>query len=326
MNINFVLYAYMYMCIALLIYSIVYTSKASITKKMNYRRSFYWQEKIHKQMINIQNHHEVEKKHNQLLKRKLIKTKELLAYVDALESMNQDDTFQQYLKEISSTLLTLSTKYAKVDNMNKTILSYMITQYSIFNESQKRSLIKILLGYLENSNLYTREYVFNAIYTMGNVDGVERALQIMNDYHYFHHKKMISNGLVTFQGSHHELMARLCSHFYDWNENIMISVIDYISTVHGPYQKKFQTLLTSPSMSIEIKIAIIRYFHKNRYDPILPILYQLMENPNTDINIIIVIATTLSSYPCQKTYEILKKQYVITTGMYDIMLLIHWCY
>lgn len=305
MNINLILYAYMYICIALLVYSIIYTSKATLTRKMNHRRSLYWQKSISRQLTFIQEKKPVEKKHYKKLKRKLMKTKELLSYVDALESFYQDDVFQKYLHDISPTLLTLSIKYINLDNMNKTIFAYMITQYPIFD--QNYSLIQTLLGYLENSTLYTREYVLDAIYALGSVDGVERALQMMNDYNYFHHKKMISTGLVTFRGNHEELMKRLCHHFYDWNENIMVSVVEYMSKMNAQYQEELLSLLTSQSISIEIKLAILRYFRKNHYDAVLPVLYDFMENKDTDINMVIVSASTLESYPCQKTYEVLKK-------------------
>ena len=109
-------------------------------------------------------------------------------------------SFEIYLQNIFVTQQTLALKYAKKDSMSRAFL--LISYLSIHRVMEMKfvPIMRILISYLDDSTIYCRENVLNALCALGNIQAVENALQILNDNHWFHHKKLLSDGLATFSG------------------------------------------------------------------------------------------------------------------------------
>ena len=306
-SINALIYIYMLICFSLLLYNIIYIIKSYISKKLMKKRSFYWKGEILKQISFLQKQENVEESHLRKLERKLSKTEELIAYVDALDSLNEHDTFEIYLQNTFVAQQTLALKYAKKDSMNRAFFAYTISKYPSCNGEKFRPIMRILISYLDNSTVYCRENSLKALCALGNIQAVENALQILNDYHWFHHKKLLSDGLATFRGDKEKLMEVLWKHINDWDENIMISVVQFITICGGQYQEVFFPMLLSDNTSIEIRLGIMRYYRRYFYEPVREILYSFLQDDNIDENLIIVAAIVLDRYPGEETIDILKE-------------------
>lgn len=306
-SINALIYIYMLICFSLLLYNIIYIIKSYISKKLMKKRSFYWKGEILKQISFLQKQENVEESHLRKLERKLSKTEELIAYVDALDSLNEHDTFEIYLQNTFVAQQTLALKYAKKDSMNRAFFAYTISKYPSCIGEKFRPIMRILISYLDNSTVYCRENSLKALCALGNIQAVENALQILNDYHWFHHKKLLSDGLATFRGDKEKLMEVLWKHINDWDENIMISVVQFITICGGQYQEVFFPMLLSDNTSIEIRLGIMRYYRRYFYEPVREILYSFLQDDNIDENLIIVAAIVLDRYPGEETIDILKE-------------------
>lgn len=306
-NVNILIYSYILICISLLLYNVIHIIKSNISKNIMQKNSFYWRNEILKQISFLEKENKVEQRHLKKMEKRLVKTKELIAYIDALDSLNEHDTFKIYLQSTFITQQNLAFKYAKKDSMNRAFFAYIISRYPPCNGDVFRPMMKILISYLDNSTVYCRENVLNALYSLGNVQAVENALQILNDRHLFHHKKLLSDGLAIFRGDKEKLMEILWKHIHDWDENIMISVVQFITICNGEYQEIFLPILLSNDTNIEIRLAIMRYYRRHFYEPVRKILYSFLKDDNIDENLVIVAALVLDKYPGEETVDILNK-------------------
>lgn len=160
---------------------------------------------------------------------------------------------------------------------------------------------------MDNSTIYCRENVLQAFYSLGSIKAVESALKIINDNKWFHHKILISNGLMNFNGDKEKLAEILWSKLKEWNENLMSSIIQFITNISEKFKEPFLKTLKSKNITLEIRLEIIRYFRTHIFDPVKPLLLKYLKNQKSiDENISIVSAVVLEKYPGEETISVLK--------------------
>lgn len=307
-NMDIVIYGYMFICFSLLVYNLLYIFNSKRRKKKTKKEAECWKLDIKKQCDLLMDGKEVEKSHLEKIERRIKKTRQLLSYLTALESINDEEDITIYLQSIYQVQQSLAIEYGKKDSMNRGFYAYVISKFSYVTNDSFTPMIEILLSYFDNSTVYCRENVLHALYALGNIKAVESALQILNDNDWFHHEKLLSDGLATFKGDKDKLFNSLWSHYDDWNEKIILSIINSITLCSIQFNEIFLPLLKSNSTSLEIRLAILRYYRKNVYQPAREVIYNFFENiDETDVNIIIVASFVLDHYPGSKTIEYLKK-------------------
>lgn len=305
-NVVTLMYGYLFICFSLLVYNIFYIINLRFTKKHQLKHILFWQDKINEQFTYLENHHQIESIHYKLLINRLTKTKELLAFIDALEKLKDNNLFNKYIDNMHAIWQVLALKYAKKDNMNKAFFAHVIATYPPKSENEFSPIIQILLTYFDNSTIYCRENVLNALYALANAQAIENTLQIFNDNQWFHHQKLLADGLTKFKGNKEELMAKLWRHLDDWNENIIVSVVQFINQCDGPYQDVFLPILASEKTSLEIRLAIIRYYRRHVFLPAQELLYNFLSDPDTNESLTIVAAFALDQYKTEQTIKLLK--------------------
>ena len=166
-------------------------------------------------------------------------------------------------------------------------------------------LYDLLLSYLEDSSVYCRENVLKALYASGNVQALYNMLSRMEEYRIFHHRKLITDGLITFKGDKKALAEILWSHMDMFGENMKVAIINFITATQEDYGEEFMKALQKKHQNIEVTLSLIRYYRRHYYEPILPLLYDYM-NRDVDNSISIVVASVLTKYPMEETREVLK--------------------
>lgn len=305
--INIVIYGYLFICISLLFYNIFYMFYSSRKKSHLKYIAKSWSKEIEKQCSYLKNGGQVTKEHYRLMLKKLKKTRNLLAFLDALEAVSKNEDITAYLHAVAPIQQKLAYSYSKKDAMNRAFFAYVISIYSVPSPDEFTPMMEILLSYLKDSTVYCRENVLHALYALGNIKAVETALQIFNDNEWFHHPKLLADGLATFKGDKEALLKQLWSHYYQWDEDIILSVIQSITPCSNQYNEIFLPLLKDDETDLEIRLAILRYYRKNIYEPVKSVLYSFFDNKEIDENILVVTSFVLGSYPDDKTTKLLKK-------------------
>lgn len=307
-DIDKVIYSYLFICTVILFYNILYIffSDRRENKCENSLRE--WQKSIKRQIDGLSDGKVVEQSHKKHMERRLTNTNQLIAYARALDTLReQGEKLEEYLQENYIVTQSLAYYYARKESMDRAFFAFFISQNVRCDGREYRPLMEILLSYMEDSTVYCRENVLNALYALGNSQAVENALEIINNRQWFHHQKLLSDGLMTFTGDKEELAERLWSHLKNWEDNIMVSVVQFITASSDKFKERFLTVLQSKDVDMEIRLAILRYYRRHVYEPVRPLLLSYLRGENlTDESMRIVTASVIDRYPGEETVAALK--------------------
>lgn len=307
-SIDKVIYSYLFICGVLLLYNIIYIFYSDRRKRKYERSTREWQREISSQIALLSEGKHIEPNHKKRMEKQLVRINQLISYARALDTLReQGEELGRYLRENYMVIQSLAYRYAKKESMDRAFLAFFISRNTPCDGREYRPLMEILLSYMKDSTVYCRENVLNALYALGNSQAVENALQIINDRQLFHHQKLLSDGLITFTGDRSELAERLWSHLKKWDNNLMVSVVQFITASSDKFKKRFLVVLQSSDVDPEIQLTILRYYRRHVYEPVRPLLLSYLRGENkTDENMSIVAAFVLDRYPGEETVEALK--------------------
>lgn len=307
-DIETVIYSYLFICVALLVYNIVYIFRSTGRNKRQEKTQKSWEQQIRQQLDRLSRGEEVTLDHQNRILSKLRRIQHLFAYGTSLDLIAQEEPIltELYMQANLGTIQTLASDYVKKDSMDRAYFAYLIAQHRPCDGQEFRPLMEILLSFMEDATVYCKENVFKALYALGNCQAVENALQIFNDRNWFHHQKLLSDGLLTFSGDRDELAARLWSHYGQWNEELMLSIIQFITGFSENYREPFFPILQREETDIEIRLAILRYYRRHHYEPVHSLLITYLWDEKEGDNLKIVSAFVLSRYPGEGTVAALK--------------------
>ncbi len=304
------IYLYIYLCIGLILFNIAYMIFTNYKEGRNNSLTNKWEIDINKQINLLKEGKPIELRHKVYLEKHLIYTNQLVAYVRALDILRkQGHSTESYLFANYKSILFLAGKYKNEDVYDRTFFAFFISINTPCNGNEYNSLMEILLTYLDNSNIYCRENVLKALYAIGNLQAVENAFLIMYEHNYFHHYKLLSDGLLSFTGDKEALAERMYKYIQEWDENMVIAVIKFITFTSDKFKERFFLLLKEEEdINNEVRLAIIRYFRNHKYEPAHKLILEFMRSTDiTDENIKIVSASVLGQYPGIETIKVLKE-------------------
>ena len=306
MTVNYVIYIYIGVCSTLILFNFVYIFQRKILDFLFDRHCTYWKLALEKEFEHLTTEHSIQKQHLKQLEEKLMSINHFTAFIQCLGSFESHPLFEDYLRQTAPAQQQLALKYLKKNDMYKSFYSYSISLYPPKLQDEYHPLLEILIRYLDSSSLYCRENVLKALYSIGNLHAVEMAFQFIHDHQLEHHQKLLSDGLATFQGNKELLCKHLWSHCMDWNENLVTSIIAFISMTSDSFQETFLPVLKSDTTPLEVRLEILRYYRRHPYPPVLTELLKLM-NSDCNLNLKIVSCSVLSKYPSPDTILCLKQ-------------------
>ena len=306
-DINKIIYFYILTCMALLFYNVFFLFYSKLQTKKHHKYSLMWETYIKKQLNRLNNDDSVDEEHKNVLKIRLTNINQLIAYSNVLDKLrNQGEDIDKYLKDIYTVIQFLAYKYKKKEVANRAFFAFFISNNPPCDGKEYNELISVLISFLDDSNIYCRENVLKALYSLGNIQGVLNAFEIINARGWFHHHKLLSDGLMTFKGDQQELAEVMFNNYKNWDENIIISIIKFITFTSDKFKERFFQILQAGDSGIEVQIAIMRYFKKYKYKPVQALFIDYLNgNNNIDENIKIVAASALDNYPGEITVEAL---------------------
>lgn len=301
------LYFYSLVAIAVIFYDLKYIlSRNKENDKHDFLVSKYTNE-YNESVKLIKENKNINKKYNKRLVKELSVTKNLLAFNDVIESKKDTDDFEIYRNYIYDIFVNLSTFYNKKSDKEKALFVYIIGNLNI-DKKDNRNLDNIILSFLDKPSVYLVENIFKSFVILGHKDKLVKAIDILNLKNIYHNDKLISDGLLEYKGDKLDLAKELWKYSDKWMVCYVKAVIKFIRTENYDFKEEFYYALTKENLDIEIRIELLRYFARVKYDKVLEYLLEVIQTQkNIDINFLIVTATTLRNYPSKRTIEILKK-------------------
>ena len=288
-------------CISLMIFNfvIMYYGRKNVTLASKTRK---WRETLYRQAMIVPKNKSNVSKHQKYLLKNLSDADNLVAYSRALQYIKSEfsEAYNHYMRDSDGTFSKLAGAYSTKPTIERTCFANFICNFPEAAGSTYDKLVDALISFIYNSDIYCRTNVVRAFCHIGTVEGVANALQVMSDRNLFIHNQLLTDILSEFAGDKEDLGEYLCMESERLNDNIMASIIQFITRFSDNYNEEFLLVLQNPSSGTKMRAAIIRYFEKNIYEPVRPVLVKFITHP-TDINLTIEAITALALYPSPDT-------------------------
>lgn len=310
MNIEVMIYVYMAVCTAMILFNCVMVLVNGNKTRITGRSSRRIRKRMGGQICLIQEGRPVESGHLHWMQRHLLRLRNLNAFDTELEAMQeaQPDETAVYLKAIRPVFLSLAGRYCGRDTLEATYFAYVVRKYHIARHGSFDSLTEAMLGLLSSPSVYARENALHIIYDLGDADCAVRALLILDQSHTFHHPKLIHDGLLDFAADRGKLLAVLWKEFEYFSPEMQTTLVNYMRLSGGGCDKQIFTLMTSPGLDDEVYFACMRYFGRFFYKRAYPLLLEnLRTGENRRWELAAVAASVLRNYPGVRTVDLLKE-------------------
>ena len=306
MKTEVLIYAYLAVCAAMIGFNVacIFVFRLKDKRLHDYSHRFI---KIVRQVIEDQG---VTEEHCKYLSRELKKINNLMAFDKTLDALfvQNPEQIQGYIRQLSPVFTYLASEYKKKSEIQAAYFPYIIHKYKVFQGQPISIVMDAMLKLVRSPSLYVRENALQAIYSIGSVECAVNALWILNESTYYHHPKMITDGLLNFSGDTKQLGEQLWKHFDRFSNRMKCVIVDYFRFSSSDHQERILELLTSPGIDDEIAYSCIRYLGKYAYSPAYPVLTGIIEKYQHNQWIYTAItASALASYPGERTVAVLKE-------------------
>ncbi len=309
MQVETMIYAYFAICAGMIIFNLLNAVISRRRDRWALHVSRGFEKRIREELGFLETHSAVRSEHKKWLARKLRAIGNLKAFDAALEShyAESPEHVGRYLQAIDGVFVSLSIGYGKKESMELAYLPYMIKKYRILAGRPFHAMIGLLFQLLHDPSIYCRENAMQALYTVGDCSYVIQALKIIDRENKFYHSKLLTDGLLTFEGSREMLGDALWKEWDRFSVSMQIALLNYFRFSSGGYCEPMLRLMNDETCDDELRFCCIRYFGKYRYEAAYRSLlyYADIRNP-VRWEYAAIASSVLSAYPSAESVEVLK--------------------
>lgn len=310
MKIELLIYAYLAICTAMILFNCACLFVFRRRDHLLQQRSTRLTNEITGQIRLLQRGGTVALEHLDLLRKKLCRIGNLMAFDETLETLSgqSPEAVRAYLSAIHPVFPWIVTEHRYRSAMQLAYFAYVLGKYPILSEQADPPVTAFLLQLLEEPSLYCRENALQAIYSTGNCDLVLQALRQVDESGRFHHGKLLTDGLLTFSGDRQELTRMLWDSFDTVSLSMQTVILDYIRFSGSRMDEELLPLLAEEGRDDELRFSCIRYFEKHPDPRAYPLLLSFLEHPGERRwEYAAISAAALSAYPGERTVLALKR-------------------
>lgn len=158
--------------------------------------------------------------------KKLKKPQMLAAFYSVFSDMPKEE-LQTIMIANKEKIINLSCHYK--NTMMKSYFAYIISTFQINTKLQLDELNNLMIQYLLSHSVYVRENALRAIYSFGQVEIIIKAFQTLSQNNINHNEKLLSDGLITFNGNIDKLSEELMKNVYHFNVCYQVAIINFFS-------------------------------------------------------------------------------------------------
>lgn len=253
---------------------------------------------------------ELKKKKNHCYSRKIFNYLKKRRYLLLFNSMiiNDevlDDNYKcvDVVNSFVDTFNRLSIYYLRKDRLSKVYYAYSLSLYNIPNNASYAFLFNLLIKG-DYEGIYN---AFNTICIYGDLKRLIASIKIINDKIEDFNTDLISNILLRYNGDKIELANTFKSSLLDFDVNMQLVIIKYFVNIRFDCGKFLFEILKKKNTSRELRLELVRYYKKIKFDDVTEFLYNIVECSN-DLEFVILAIDTLACYNYVRTSEVLKKK------------------
>jgi len=288
----------MIICISLLIFNFAVIRYAQGKHAHAANRVKKWRRILYTQAIITDGAGATASTHERFLLRKLANAERLIVYAQALQYLKDEfpEAYNEYAHRSFDAFQKLAVLYGRKPRIERTCYADFIGTFPEVAGDTYGELVNALISYIDDSNIHCRIKVFRALCSIGTIQGIVNVLQLIHDRSLFMHSQLLTMELSNFNGDQELLAERLWDESRNWNDNLTVSVIQFITRISNRYRETFLPILRDTSTNTEVCIAMVRYYRKYIYEPVIPILIEFITKP-IDMNLAVEAKSALALYP-----------------------------
>lgn len=301
-QIETIIYIYLFVSVCVILFNIFCLFSRKISEKLEMKHRILYEEKIQEHFDEL----EVDVTHEAYFMKQLQSVSRLIAFHQAITNLRveQEEKVCNYLKRYEKVFLYLVQIYMQRPSVYQAYFAYLMSVYPICNRNSKNYITESMLELTKSSSLYVRENAMKALISFGQEQNVLQGLKNIDRFGYEYHPKMLTDDLLLFPSNSERLISLLISSFSSFSEAIQLGIIHYVTYQSGEYCEFFYQTLEETVDQKELQLAILRYFARYPYDPIVPILYQYLDSFDSNYWEYAAVASyVLQYYPTSKTKQ-----------------------
>ncbi len=314
MSIEIAVMAYTIICASLLLASIFMIPARTVGDKKLIKSSSQFITEMERLIIMRQQGVEITEQQavDALCGKKLSIIADLMAFTAAIEELRgRYDGYE--IDDICTMMLPEFTKlcriFVKRKPLEKTYFIYSLGIIFYGCGGVSRGIEEFLQVSLRTNSIYCRQNALATVYKIGDIALVVRIINILNRTYADYSQRLISDGLVEFNGDERLLANALLDNYTQYNTYMRLAVLNFIRYTQDGHNDLMMDVLCGEDTDTDLRIAAIRYFGKNKDERVRAILegYLTGKVEEATPECVAVCATSLANYPGGNTFEILKK-------------------
>ena len=265
MGSELLLYGYGFVCVSMLIFNTIYSLSLRRRERRLEGRGRRLCRCVGRQLDRIRMGEELERGHLAYLRRRLSRVNDLVAFdrtvTERLAGSAKDaEAVQAYQRQIQPVMLHLAIIYRDREDIQAAYFAYFLSRHRLRRHQAMDAVQDVMVEYMGKESLYCRVNALQALYDFGSPESVVDAVAALDRGGRFLHEKILTDGLLSFTGSHERLTALLLERFSSFSIPTKLSVLNYIRFRSGGYQDWMMDILADPSEDKELRLSAIRYF------------------------------------------------------------------
>ena len=268
MNIETMIFAYLTVCVSMILFNIACIFVFGRREKKLERKSYHFEEQVREQFAKVAKGGHIDSEHREYLVRKMNHISNLIAFDETLDRLQKDDpeNLFRYLEEVYPAFIQLSMKYQKKNELKEAYFPYLIQKYGIVKNKRNQIINNMLLDMVKKPSLYCRENALKALYTTGDVECVMMAIRILDRSRVYHNAKLRTDWLLSFAGHHENLAERIWDTLGEYSVDMKVTLLNYMRFQSGAFCRQMLNLLKDEKENEEVHFACIRYLGKYPYE------------------------------------------------------------
>lgn len=307
MNIEILVFFYMGICISMILFNCVVLALNMIQKKRMNRRDRRLEPYIREQLELLERGEEIEEGHLAEMEEVFKKLAYLRSFEDSMDVLEKEkpELSRKYLKALSPCFVNGAADYFKRDILEATYFTWLIRKYEIAKDENTEFWTEEMRKLLQTSSIYCRENALNILYDMGNAAVVVNALLLLDERQIFHYSKLIHDGMLEFKGDKQELLKEIWSAFERFSVDMKVTLLSYMRLSSAECCRQVFEVMMRNDQDDEVYFACMRYFGRFYYEPVYPVLLDILSNSDDGRwEKAAIAASVLRNYPSERSVDV----------------------
>ena len=227
--------------------------------------------------------------------------------ISQIESVHEKEMLYDIIRYNYFIVYDITEKFLKESPIKTAYFLNLFYKYDILSVRPNDNIIALINKFLYKPSIYIRHNAFLVILKNGDPYKVADAINIINKADGYNHEKILSVGLMGFEGDSDKLISILLNNFDSYKTWIQDAICNYASIAGGAHKSTILNIMNDEGYSNKTRVFCIRYFGFYVYDKAFPYIIQYAVDTNpSKWEFAEMAVKTLSSYNCIETIYTLK--------------------